>query len=89
MTSSIDSVLGRCGRVSTGTGHVVAIDDSGRYYKFKRPGRIKARWFRREDVALYEPTPCIPCKGSGKNPAGAVCETCNGVGSHEYRIPLK
>lgn len=79
-------VVGRCGRVATGVGHVIAVDDSGRYYKFKRPGKIKARWYRSEDVKLHEPTTCVPCNGTGR---GGLCNECGGSGLHEYRIPLE
>lgn len=82
------SVLGRCGRVATGTGHVVAVDGSGLYLKFKRPGKIKSRWYHRDDVKLHEPTPCGACSGTGESAQCEPCRQCGGSGMHEYRIPL-
>lgn len=82
------SVIGRCGKVATGYGHVVAVDGSGLYYKFKRPGKIKSRWYHRDDVQLHEPTPCVPCNGTGESTSGVSCGKCCGSGLHEYRIPL-
>ncbi len=83
---STNPLIGRCGRVDKGTGHIVAVDDSGRYCKFKRAGKIKARWYRMEDVKLHEPAPC-GC-GEGLDKPRENCIWCHGTGVHEFRIPL-
>ena len=83
------SVIGRCGRVATGTGHVVAVDDTGLYYKFRRPGKnAKARWYHRDDVKLHAPRTCGRCGGAGKNEVGAPCSHCDGSGVHEFRVTV-